>query len=273
MTDEHYHNGSGNQGDDADILALIPPRLPTFPPPMIAAEQLIAPAKVLLVDDDQELADLLNEYLKREGFEVTWAADGARGTELALSGRFDIVVLDVMMPLCDGFEALASIRAACNTPIVMLTARGDDNDKILGLEQGADDYVSKPCSPRELTARLRAILKRTQGPATETAETDNAPLSNGTLQLWPNQRKAIDNGSVLALTSTEFSLLEVLIRHAGTAVSKETLAHHALRRSITAFDRSIDVHIHSIRNKLKPLPDGRSRIHTVIRKGYLLIPE
>jgi two-component system, OmpR family, response regulator len=231
---------------------------------------------VLLIDDDQELVDLIRDYLSREGFVVTCTFDGIQGAEAALSGKHDIVVLDVMMPGCDGFQVLAKIRASSSIPILMLTARGDDGDRVLGLEHGADDYVSKPCSPRELTARLRAILKRVT-PIKEvdidfqTERDEGQPISLGRFSIWPAQRCATDHDKPLELTSTEFSVLDVLARNAGKIVSKEELSQQALGRPMTRFDRSIDVHIHSIRNKLHPMDDGRSRIQTVIRKGYQLL--
>lgn len=229
-----------------------------------------AQMKVLLVDDDRELVELTRDYLAREGFAVACAHDGIAGADAALSGEHDIVVLDVMMPGCDGFQALARIRAASSIPILMLTARGDDGDRVLGLEHGADDYVPKPCSPRELAARLRAILKRAGAQSRQEVD-DGQPIDLGQFSIWPAQRRATDRGRPLDLTSTEFSVLEILARNAGRVVSKEELSLQALGRPMGPFDRSIDVHIHSIRNKLHPLDDGRSRIQTVIRKGYQLL--
>ena len=229
-------------------------------------------ARVLLVDDDVELLDLLRDYLSREQFTVTCVHDGESGVLEALSGHHDIVVLDVTMPVLGGVAALARIRAASQLPVLMLTARGDDTDRIVGLELGADDYVPKPCTPRELTARLRAILKRlplAQSPRDAAADSSQ-PLSAGSLRLWPGRRRAEWQGVLLDLTSTEFSLLELLARHAGQAVSKTELSEQALGRPLTRFDRSIDVHISAIRQKLGPLADGRSPIETLIRKGYLL---
>ncbi|WP_189533949.1 response regulator transcription factor [Paludibacterium paludis] len=228
-------------------------------------------AKVLLVDDDAELVGMLKEYLELEGFEVTTAPDGERGVALALGGQFAIVVLDMMMPRLNGLESLRRIRAASNQPVLMLTARGDDADRILGLELGADDYVPKPCTPRELTARIRAILRRTQSSLAE----DVAPqmIIVGQLSLWPEQRRAEWAGETVSLTSTEFNLLEVLARHAGRPVSKNDLSEQALGRPLARFDRSIDVHLSSIRHKLGPLADGRSCIQTVYRQGYQLIRE
>lgn len=232
--------------------------------------------KVLLIDDDRELVDLIRDYLSREGFAVTCTYDGIQGADAAVSGEHDIVVLDVMMPGCDGFQTLARIRACSSIPVLMLTARGDDRDRVAGLEHGADDYVPKPCSPRELTARLRAILKRVMprkggNTSAQTENQDGQPIILGHFSIWPAQRRATDRGQPLELTSTEFSLLEVLARNVGKVVSKEELSLQALGRPMTRFDRSIDVHIHSIRNKLHLLEDGRSRIQTVIRKGYQLL--
>lgn len=225
---------------------------------------------VLLVDDDVELVGMLQEYLQQEGFAVTVAHDGASGVTAALSGRCDLVVLDVMMPRMSGIEALQRIRMHSHLPILMLTAKGDDGDRILGLEYGADDYVPKPCTPRELTARVRAILRRTQGVP---SAMPSQPLVVGALSLWPEQRRAEWAGAAVALTSTEYNLLEVLARHAGRAVSKTELSEQGLGRPLSRFDRSIDVHLSSIRHKLGNLADGRSCIETVYRQGYQLLKE
>lgn len=221
--------------------------------------------KVLLVDDDVELSDLLREYLQREGFDTDAVHDGACGVARALDGGYDIVVLDVMMPGLDGVEALRRIRLASRVPVLMLTARGDDVDRIVGLELGADDYVPKPCTPRELAARLRAILRRAR-PA-ETGAADE-PLAAGPLSLWPGKRLARWRGETLSLTSTEFSLLEVLARQAGRVVGKAELSEQALGRPLARFDRSIDVHVSSLRQKLGQRGDGRSWIETVRGRGY-----
>ncbi|MDD2663057.1 MAG: response regulator transcription factor [Dechloromonas sp.] len=225
-----------------------------------------APPRVLLVDDDAELLELLGDYLERDGFAVDRAHDGKSGAAAALSGTHDIVVLDIMMPGLNGIEVLRSIRSAGALPVVMLSARGDDTDRIVGLELGADDYVPKPCTPRELAARLRAILKRS-GPR----PVPQGALVVGDLVLDPARRLAELAGTTLALTGTEFNLLELLARHAGQPIAKERLSEEAMGRPLTRFDRSIDVHISSIRHKLGPLPDGRSRVQTVIRKGYQLL--
>jgi two-component system OmpR family response regulator len=225
--------------------------------------------RILLVDDDVELVELLRDYLEREGFAVTAAHDGIAGVALALSGEHELVVLDVMMPGIDGIATLGLIRAGSSLPVIMLTARGDDLDRIAGLELGADDYVPKPCSPRELAARIRAILKRSSG---QVAAMPSVIVS-GSLTVWSAQRRAERDGKALELTSTEFNLVEVLARNAGRPVSKAELSEEALGRALTRFDRSIDVHMSSIRQKLGNLADGRSCIQTVIRKGYQLVVE
>jgi len=221
-------------------------------------------ANVLLADDDVELAAMLKEYLEREGFSVTAVHDGEAAARAALTGSHQIVVLDVMMPKVDGIEALRRIRASSRIPVVMLTARGDDIDRIVGLELGADDYVPKPCTPRELVARLRAILRRVQPGA------EAGPLQAGALTLWPEKRAAEWRGKALDLTSIEFNILEVLMRNAGRVVGKNEISEQALGRPLARFDRSIDVHLSSIRQKLG---DGASLIRTVRGMGYHLVKE
>lgn len=223
---------------------------------------------VLLIDDDVELAEMLGDYLAQDGFTVATEHDGESGVQAALSGNYAIAVLDVMMPRLSGIEVLRQIRAASTMPILMLTARGDDMDRIVGLELGADDYVPKPCLPRELAARLRAILRRSA-----TTESSSAPLVFGALCVRPEQRRVEWNGDAVELTGTEYNLLETLARHAGRPVSKEELSEQALGRALSRFDRSIDVHLSSIRQKLGRLADGRSCIQTVYRQGYQLIRE
>ena len=229
--------------------------------------------KVLLIDDDVELVALLKEYLEGEEFEVTAVHNGEDGAAAALSGDYAIAVLDVMMPRLNGVETLRRIRMKSNLPVLMLTARGDDTDRIVGLELGADDYVPKPCTPRELSARIRAILRRTQGAEGAREAAPGTQLSAGALTMWPAQRRAQWHGEPLELTSTEFNLLEVLAKNAGRPVSKPELSEQALGRPLARFDRSIDVHLSAIRHKLGALPDGRSYIQTVRRLGYQLIAE
>lgn len=225
--------------------------------------------RVLLVDDDVELSGMLSEYLQQEGFETEVAHDGEAGVKAALEGQFDIAVLDVMMPVLNGVDALRQIRQHSQMPVLMLTARGDDIDRVVGLELGADDYVPKPCTPRELVARIRAILRRINAPTAPQEHAD--ALQEGPLTLWPAKRTAEWNGKPLALTSTEFSILELLARHAGTVVSKNDLSEKALGRPLARFDRSIDVHVSSIRQKLGPRRDGQSWIQTVRGQGYQFV--
>jgi two-component system OmpR family response regulator len=231
--------------------ALTPPNISPMPP------------TVALIDDDPGLLELLDTYLATEGFSVLIASDGVAGTRLALSGQADIVVLDIMMPGQSGIETLRRIREASTIPVLMLTGRGDDLDRVLGLELGADDYVPKPCTPRELVARIRAILKRTRP-----VESSPTTLRVGELVMKPGERRAELDGKLISLTSTEYSLLEILVRHAGQVVSKEHLSEEALGRPLGRFDRSIDTHISSVRRKLGAYRDGKTRIETVIRRGY-----
>ena len=221
--------------------------------------------RVLLVDDDAELTEMLADYLTREGFEVECAHNGEEGLARALGEAFDIVVLDVMMPRLGGIEVLNRIRAESPLPVLMLTAKGDDTDRIVGLELGADDYVPKPCTAREITARIRAILRRA-----DDAQRPQSilPIAVGALLLWPEQRLAKWHGEPIDLTSTEFNLLAVLARNAGSIVSKKELSEQALGRALEKFDRSIEVHLSALRRKLGTLPDGRSCIQTVFRQGY-----
>lgn len=226
-------------------------------------------AHILIIDDDEILAGLFQDYLQGEKFTVELAHTGQSGLDAALTDAFDLVVLDVMLPDMQGTEVLKHIRSKSHVPILMFTAKGDDVDRILGLEAGADDYVPKPCTPRELIARIKAILRRTeqypQLPDTQTT------LNIGPLQLSPQKRQAIWFNQPLDLTSTEFSLLEALAKQAGQVVSKNMLSESALGRPLARFDRSIDVHMSSIRHKLGVQQDGHAYIQTVRGKGYQLI--
>ena len=224
---------------------------------------------VLLIDDDIELCALHQEFLQSEGFDVALAYDGESGVEALAGSPADIVVLDVMMPGMGGVETLRQIRRSSDVPILMLTARGDDVDRIVGLELGADDYVAKPCTPRELVARLRAILRR----VSTGGRPEAADLRTGALLLEPASRRASWRGAPLELTSTEFNLLEQLARQVGRVVSKEELSERALGRKLTRYDRSIDVHLSHLRAKLGELADGRSPIQTVRGLGYQLLAE
>lgn len=227
--------------------------------------------KVLLIDDDAELTSMLTQYLEREGFFATAVHDGENGEEQALSGSYDIVVLDVMLPLMSGIEVLRRIRDKSQVPVLLLTARGDNVDRIAGLNLGADDYVPKPCSPGELVARLRAILRRTQISSGSLATPSLVEV--GALKIWPGKRQVEWQGTPLELTGTEFNLLEALARQAGQLVTKQDLSLNALGRPLTRFDRRIDVHISSIRQKLGLRPDGQAWIQSVRGQGYQLVSE
>tara|TARA_R110000787_G_scaffold281208_1_gene392404 strand:- start:6354 stop:7040 length:687 start_codon:yes stop_codon:yes gene_type:complete len=226
-------------------------------------------SNVLIIDDDVILSGLFQDYLEEEKFQVRTADTATEGLQLALQGEFDIVILDVMLPDMSGTEVLKAIRLQSHVPILMFTAKGDDVDRIMGLESGADDYVPKPCTPRELIARIKAILRRSE--ITRQQQQDETVIQTGPLQLWPQQRKAVWANVSLELTSTEFSLLETLARNAGQIVSKNALSEAALGRPLARFDRSIDVHMSSIRHKLGQQQDGHSYIQTVRGKGYQLI--
>ncbi|WP_319241962.1 response regulator transcription factor [uncultured Propionivibrio sp.] len=227
---------------------------------------------VLLVDDDVELVSLLNFYLRSDGFRVSQANDGETAIQMLFAGPLpDIAVVDVMMPGISGIEVLRRIRAKSSIPVLMLTGRGDDESRIQGLELGADDYVPKPCTPRELSARLRAILRRTLAFGETGRQGESDTVRVGELVLRSARRKISWGEQDINLTNAEFNLLEVLIQRAGQVVSKDTLSEQGLGRPHQRYDRSIDVHLSSIRRKLPPLNDGRPRIQAVLRKGYQLL--
>jgi two-component system response regulator CpxR len=223
------------------------------------------PTRVLLVDDDQTLCNLLAEYLAAEGLDVSVAHSGESGYQHAMEFCPDVIVLDVMLPDMNGIEVLRRIRKQCELPVLMLTARGDDLDRIIGLELGADDYLHKPCNPRELLARLRAVLRRTRPHVI----TEMAPKpAAGGLVLSSAERRATWQGQALKLTSTEFNILEILAGNAGRAVPKAELVERILGRAPVPYDRSLDMHISNLRCKLGKLADGRSPIQTLHSKGY-----
>lgn len=225
---------------------------------------------VLIVDDDAEFARLVAEYFDAEGgFSVTIRHDGASGVDAAVNEQFDVVVLDVGLPELNGFEALKRIREKVDTPVVMLTARGDDIDRILGLEIGADDYVSKPCNLRELVARIRAVTRRFTR-AQETEASDDRTVI-GDLSIVPGSQSVYRNGELVPVTGAEFRVLEALTRDAGRVVDRDSIARHALGRRIMPYERSLDAHMSNLRRKLGPLDDGRQRIKTVRGRGYLYV--
>lgn len=221
--------------------------------------------RILIVDDDVQLCRLLAERLDTEGFTIEAVHDGVRGLDRALSLDHALVVLDLMLPGMGGLDVLRKIRSKSPIPVLILTARGEDIDRILGLEIGADDYVPKPFNPRELIARIRAILRRSSNPATP-----SAPLAAGDIRLDCQSREATLNERSLNLTSVEFTLLELLLRHAGHVVTREQLTESVLGRKLGPFDRVIDVHISNIRKKLGPAEQGQ-RIKAIRGSGYLLV--
>jgi two-component system response regulator CpxR len=217
---------------------------------------------LLLADDDTELSDLLKEYFESEGFEVRLAPDGITALEEARKPGLDFIVLDVMMPGMNGMDVLKELRRDSKLPVIMLTARGDDMDRILGLELGADDYVPKPCNPRELLARIRAVMRRGQAPGNQgTISIDDLDLNQGS-------RTLEKSGAPVELTSTEFSILFALLQHRGEVVSKRDLYVSALGREPVPHDRSVDMHVSNLRRKLGPDPGGENRIETIRGIGY-----
>jgi two-component system response regulator CpxR len=223
---------------------------------------------ILLVDDDEELCALLRRYLERELFKVTALHTADEGLTEALSGRYQAVVLDIMLPGGNGLEILAGIRKRSELPVIMLTAKGDEMDRIEGLEIGADDYIPKPCNPRELSARLRSILRRGRSNAVASS---SVQLDELTIDF--DQHQVSRDGEVIDLTVTEFNILSVLARDAGKVVDKNRLAEQSMQRSLTLFDRSLDMHLSNLRKKLGPNRDGEARIKTIRGVGYMYIPE
>src|SRR3984957_17448748 len=214
------------------------------------------PKPLLIVDDDKELCALLAERLAEDGFIVHAVHDGREGLERAASGAYSLVILDVMLPHKGGIQLLRELRALSSIPVLMLTARGDDIDRILGLEIGADDYLPKPFNPRELVARLRAILRRTQAAATTTSDPPAIPIVLGDIELDPGARIVRRGSRAVDVTSVEFGLLAVFLQSPGRVISRDDLAKDVLGRELSAFDRSIDVHISNLRKKLGPAPGG-----------------
>src|ERR1043166_1721421 len=204
--------------------------------------------KILIIDDDEELCELVAEYLTVEGFETKAVHDGTAGLELALSGDYDMAVLDVMLPKMNGFDVLRNLREQSRLPVIMLTARGDDMERIVGLEIGGDDYLPKPFNPRELAARLRAILRRVTTDADETADGDRVEADG--VEIIASARTPKKNGGDLYLTSLEFELLRELLSEAGKIVKKEDLSERVLERKLSPYDRSLDMHISNLRKKL-----------------------
>jgi DNA-binding response OmpR family regulator len=224
-------------------------------------------ARLILIDDDRELGSMLMDFLKPERLELTVRATAEDGLHSLASGNFDLIILDVMLPGISGLDALKQIRQTSDVPIIMLTARGDDIDRIIGLEFGADDYLAKPFNPRELVARIKAILRRSLA-----APPDSDRLKLGEIELDPRTRRASVGGETLRLTGTEYEILKCLLETPGKVVSKEQLSQRALGRRLLPYDRSIDTHISNLRGKLERCGSHKESIQNQRGVGYLLLP-
>lgn len=224
---------------------------------------------VLLIDDDVELGELVTEYLGSAGIQVEVVQDGERGLQRACSGQHQLVVLDVMLPGADGFQVLREIRAQSQIPVLMLTARGDDQDRIIGLDLGADDYLPKPFNPRELVARIGAIMRRVSRRAQVADEAGPETLTVDDVEMNLHARQVRRGGELVELTGAEFDLLEVLLRSAGRVVGREDLFRKVLDREPLPLDRSIDMHVSHLRRKLGHEHGGVERIKAVRGVGYV----
>jgi two-component system response regulator CpxR len=224
--------------------------------------------EVLLIDDDTELCEMLVSYLERYGFQVTAVHRGDTGLETVRSRSWQMILLDVMLPGMDGFEVLKQIRTFSATSVLLLTARGEDVDRIVGLEMGADDYLPKPFNARELLARMRAILRRS---TTTPVAAESTLLAVDELTLDLASRRVTRDSVVLELTDVEFALLEMLMRSPGKVVERESLTESVLGRKFHPFDRSLDMHVSRLRRKLASEGDTEDRIKTVRGVGYQLV--
>lgn len=223
---------------------------------------------LLIIDDDQDLTALLQEYLTPQGYHIDIAHDGAHGLQLATSGEhFDLILLDVMLPTLDGFEVLKKLRHSHLTPVMMLTAKGDDFDRIFGLELGADDYMPKPFNHRELSARIKAIIRRMEFVPSHST---HQPIKIGDVNLLPVSRSVDCKTTPIEVTSTEFSILHLLMINCGNLVSKQDISKKVLGRPLSSYDRSIDMHVSNIRKKLNQVVN-KERIKTVRGSGYIYL--
>lgn len=223
---------------------------------------------ILVVDDDVEMTEMLCEYLEPEGFVIEVCHDGDAGLKLALQPQWQLIVLDVMLPRLNGFEVLRRLRETSQVPVIMLTARGDAIDRVVGLQSGADDYLPKPFDPQEFVARVKAILRRTAPAALRPPEVEDVVIL-ADVTLDSRARTVRRGGAHVELTSAEFALLRVFLRAAGRVLSREELFREVLDREFSVFDRSIDNHVSSLRKKLGPRPDGRERIRSIRNAGYI----
>lgn len=232
--------------------------------PAATGAGIISAMKVLIVDDEQRIVEGVRKYFEQAGFEVLAAYDGPTGLSLALDEQPDLVVLDLMLPEMDGLDVCRELRRKSNVPIIMLTARVEEADKLVGLELGADDYVTKPFSPRELVARARAVLRRVQATDTPTMKT----YSFGNVVFDVAAQRCVVGDKVVELTPTEFALLLVLVRHPGQVLSRLQLLEAAHLGAYDGVERTVDVHIHNLRRKLEPAPAHPRYIHTIFGAGY-----
>jgi two-component system response regulator CpxR len=222
---------------------------------------------ILLIDDDQELGAMLQDFLAADHLTLSASHTGENGLAAFEKGGFDLLILDIMLPGISGLDVLKKIRQKSNVPVIMLTARGDDIDRIIGLEFGADDYLAKPFNPRELTARIKAILRRARNDHSNVQQ-----LSLGGIDLNVRTRVATVDGRELTLTGTEFEILKFLLEVPGEVVSKEQLSERALGRRLLPYDRSIDTHISNLRGKLERAGNRNDTIQNQRGIGYLLVP-
>ena len=226
--------------------------------------------RLLVVDDDTELCSLVTRYLEAEGFRVDSVNHGQEGIERALSGEYSLVVLDVMLPGVNGFDVLRRIRAESRIPVIMLSARAEDVERIVGLEIGADDYLGKPFNPHELVARIRAVSRRSRTDSELERENVRHPLMKvGDIELDKNAWKVMRDGQPVVLTTLEFNLLEMLLKSAGQVLPREELVQTLLEREFDPFDRSIDMHVSNLRKKLGRHVNGVERIKSVRGVGYV----
>lgn len=225
--------------------------------------------RILIIDDDPELCDLVKRYLENEGFAVSSARSGKHGMQMGLSGEYDLIVLDVMLPDIKGFEVLAEMKQRKRTPVLMLTAKGDEIDRVLGLEIGADDYLPKPFNSRELLARITAILRRSRWRYEDNGKANVRSIRSGDIDLDLAGHSVAKSGKAVHLTSAEFDLLCIFLESPGKVLSRENLAERVLGREFAPFDRSIDLHVSNLRRKLGPNADGTERIRSVRGIGYL----
>lgn len=237
-------------------------------------------SKILLIDDDIEFTELLTELLSIEGFNMTVVHNGQEGLDELSTNQYDLVLLDVMMPVLNGIETLKQLRQKHSIPVLMLSARDDEIDRVLGLELGADDYLPKPFNDRELVARMKAILRRTLPQQVEYAEslshsvsTSSKYLEFASVQLHSGKQEVSYKGNILDLTGTEFALLHLLMKNPGEILSRELLSVEVLGKQLTPYDRAIDMHISNLRKKLPEREDGLPWFKTLRGKGYLLVTE